>query len=126
MRQSPSTSSHWRIQSSSCIRKGKPHSISVKWATTSCRLHRVCALPCVRRRRSFSSGKCAFELAIMGLSEQDQSNEEAAVLYCASTGMMTRGAEKIKKTKSEVTSTLTDSAIATEYAKKTGKLLRPK
>jgi len=59
-----------------------------------------------------------FDMAIMELYEQGQITEETAILYCTNKGVMTRGIDKIKKTRGESTSTLAGLAIDKDYGKK--------
>jgi twitching motility protein PilT len=65
-----------------------------------------------------SFGWKTFDMAIMELFEQGMVTEETALLYCTNKGVMTRGIDKIKKTRGESTSTLTGLAIDMEYGKK--------
>ena len=65
-----------------------------------------------------SFGWKTFDMAIMELFEQGMVTEETALLYCTNKGIMTRGIDKIKKTRGESTSTLTGLAIDMEYGKK--------
>jgi twitching motility protein PilT len=67
---------------------------------------------------SGSFGWKTFDMAIMELFEQGMVTEETAILYCTNKGVMTRGIDKIKKTRGESTSTLTGLAIDMEYGKK--------
>jgi twitching motility protein PilT len=65
-----------------------------------------------------SFGWKTFDMAIMELFEQGMITEETALLYCTNKGVMTRGLDKIKKTRGESTTTLTGLAIDMEYGKK--------
>ena len=65
-----------------------------------------------------SFGWKTFDMAIMELYEQGQITEETAVLYCTNKGVMTRGIDKIKKTRGESTSTLAGLTIDKDYGKK--------
>src|SRR5437016_429747 len=67
---------------------------------------------------SASFGWKTFDMAIMELYEQGQITEETAVLYCSNKGVMTRGIDKIKKTRGETTSTLSGLSIDHGYGKK--------
>jgi len=65
-----------------------------------------------------SFGWKTFDMAIMELFEQGLVTEETALLYCTNKGVMTRGLDKIKKTRGETTSSLTGLALDVEYGKK--------
>jgi twitching motility protein PilT len=65
-----------------------------------------------------SFGWKTFDMAIMELFEQGMVTEETALLYCTNKGVMTRGIDKIKKTRGESTTTLSGLAIDMEYGKK--------
>ncbi len=65
-----------------------------------------------------SFGWKTFDMAIMELYEQGQITEETALLYCTNKGVMTRGIDKIKKTRGETTSNVTGLSIDMEYGKK--------
>ncbi len=67
---------------------------------------------------SASFGWKTFDMAIMELFEQNLITEETALLYCSNKGVMTRGLDKIKKTRGESTSTLSGLKIDHEYGKK--------
>ena len=67
---------------------------------------------------SASFGWKTFDMAIMELYEQGLVTEETAVLYCSNKGVMTRGIDKIKKTRGEQTSSLAGLKIDMEYGKK--------
>ena len=58
------------------------------------------------------------DMAIMELFEQGLVTEETALLYCTNKGVVTRGLDKIKKTRGETTSSLTGLALDVEYGKK--------
>ena len=65
-----------------------------------------------------SFGWKTFDMAILELFEQGLITEDTALLYCTNKGVMTRGLDKIKKTRGESTTTLTGLAIDMEYGKK--------
>ena len=65
-----------------------------------------------------SFGWKTFDMAIMELFEQGLITEETALLYCTNKGVMTRGIDKIKKTRGESTSNLTGLALDMGYRKK--------
>jgi len=65
-----------------------------------------------------SFGWKTFDMAIMELFEQGLVTEETALLYCTNKGVVTRGLDKIKKTRGETTSSLTGLALDVEYGKK--------
>src|SRR5437762_3587463 len=65
-----------------------------------------------------SFGWKTFDMAIMELFEQGQVTEETALLYCTNKGVMTRGIDKIKKTRGESTSNVTGLSLDIEYGKK--------
>ena len=52
------------------------------------------------------------------LFEQGMVTEETALLYCTNKGVVTRGIDKIKKTRGETTITLTGLSIDLHYGKK--------
>jgi twitching motility protein PilT len=55
---------------------------------------------------------------MLELFEQGLITEETALLYCTNKGVVTRGLDKIKKTRGENTSNLTGLALDIEYGKK--------
>src|SRR6058998_43820 len=65
-----------------------------------------------------SFGWKTFDMAVLELFEQGLITEESAVLYCTNKGVVTRGIDKIKKTRGESTTTLTGLALDMEYGKK--------
>lgn len=67
---------------------------------------------------SGSFGWKTFDMALMELFEQGQITEESALLYCTNKGVMTRGIDKIKKTRGENTSNLAGLTLDMEYGKK--------
>jgi twitching motility protein PilT len=65
-----------------------------------------------------SFGWKTFDMAMMELFEQGQITEETALLYCTNKGVVTRGIDKIKKTRGENTSNVTGLSLDMEYGKK--------
>ena len=65
-----------------------------------------------------SFGWKTFDMAILELFEQGLVTEETALLYCTNKGVMTRGLDKVKKTRGESTTNLTGLSIDMEYGKK--------
>jgi twitching motility protein PilT len=65
-----------------------------------------------------SFGWKTFDMAILEAFEQGLITEDTAMLYCTNKGVMTRGLDKVKKTRGETTTTLTGLAIDMEYGKK--------
>ncbi len=65
-----------------------------------------------------SFGWKTFDMAIQELFEQGLVTEDTALLYCTNKGVMTRGLDKIKKSRGETTSSLTGLALDVEYGKK--------
>jgi twitching motility protein PilT len=65
-----------------------------------------------------SFGWKTFDMAILELFEQGLVTEDTALLYCTNKGVMTRGLDKVKKTRGENTSNLTGLALDVEYGKK--------
>ncbi len=65
-----------------------------------------------------SFGWRTFDMTMMELFEQGLITEEAALLYCTNKGVVTRGIDKIKKTRGEKTSDLTGLSLDVEYGKK--------
>jgi len=59
-----------------------------------------------------------FDMAVLELYEQGLITEETAILYCTNKGVVTRGIDKIKKTRGESTSSLAGLAIDTTYGKR--------
>lgn len=59
-----------------------------------------------------------FDMAMMEAFEQGLITEETALLYCTNKGVVTRGIDKIKKTRGETTSSLTGLSLDVEYGKK--------
>jgi twitching motility protein PilT len=57
-------------------------------------------------------------MAIMDLYGEGLIAEETAVLYCTNKGIVTRGIDKIKKTRGETTSTLSGISLDSGYGKK--------
>jgi len=52
------------------------------------------------------------------LFEHGMITEETALLYCTNKGVVTRGIDKIKKTRGEKTSDLTGLSLDVEYGKR--------
>ncbi|HYR92380.1 MAG TPA: PilT/PilU family type 4a pilus ATPase [Terriglobia bacterium] len=67
---------------------------------------------------SGSFGWKTFDMAMMELFEQGMITEDTALLYCTSKGVVTRGIDKIKKTRGEKTSDLTGLSLDVEYGKR--------
>ena len=67
---------------------------------------------------SGSFGWKTFDMAILELFEQGLITEDTAMLYCTNKGVMTRGLDKVKKTRGESTTTLTGLSLDMEYGKK--------
>jgi len=67
---------------------------------------------------SGSFGWKTFDMAMMELFEHGMITEETALLYCTNKGVVTRGIDKIKKTRGEKTSDLTGLSLDAEYGKR--------
>jgi twitching motility protein PilT len=67
---------------------------------------------------SSSFGWKTFDMAMMELFEQNLITEETALLYCTNKGVVTRGIDKIKKSRGETTSNLAGLALDREYGKR--------
>jgi twitching motility protein PilT len=67
---------------------------------------------------SGSFGWKTFDMAILELFEQGLITEDTAMLYCTNKGVMTRGLDKVKKTRGESTTTLSGLSLDMEYGKK--------
>jgi len=65
-----------------------------------------------------SFGWKTFDMAILELFEQGQVTEDTALLYCTNKGVMTRGLDKVKKTRGESTTSLTGLSLDSGYGKK--------
>jgi len=65
-----------------------------------------------------SFGWKTFDMAIMELFEQNLITEDTALLYCTNKGVMTRGLDKIKKSRGESTSNLSGLSLDMEYDRK--------
>jgi twitching motility protein PilT len=65
-----------------------------------------------------SFGWKTFDMAILELFEQGLIIEDTAMLYCTNKGVMTRGLDKVKKTRGESTTTLSGLSLDIEYGKK--------
>ncbi len=59
-----------------------------------------------------------FDMTMLELFEQGLITEETALLYCTNKGVVTRGLDKIKKTRGENTSSLTGLSLDVEYGKR--------
>src|SRR6266550_2148041 len=66
---------------------------------------------------SGSFGWKTFDMAMMELFEHGMITEETALLYCTNKGVVTRGIDKIKKTRGEKTSDVTGLSLDVEYGK---------
>src|SRR6478672_5652936 len=65
-----------------------------------------------------SFGWKTFDIAMMELFEQNLITEETALLYCTNKGVVTRGIDKIKKSRGETTTNLSGLKIDMGYGKK--------
>jgi twitching motility protein PilT len=65
-----------------------------------------------------SFGWKTFDMAVLELFEQGLITEETALLYCTNKGVVTRGMDKIKKSRGESTSNLKGLSLDIEYGKK--------
>jgi twitching motility protein PilT len=65
-----------------------------------------------------SFGWKTFDMAMLELFEQGHITEESALLYCTNKGVVTRGIDKIKKTRGETTTNLSGLKIDMGYGKK--------
>src|SRR5262249_27791956 len=65
-----------------------------------------------------SFGWKTFDMAMLELFDQGLITEETAVLYCTNKGVVTRGIDKIKKTRGQSTTTLTGLALDHNYGKR--------
>jgi twitching motility protein PilT len=65
-----------------------------------------------------SFGWGTFDIAVLELFEQEHITEETALLYCTNKGVVSRGIDKIKKTRGESTTRLGGLALDVEYGKK--------
>jgi twitching motility protein PilT len=59
-----------------------------------------------------------FDMTMLELFEQGLITEETALLYCTNKGVVTRGLDRIKKTRGENTSNLTGLSLDVEYGKR--------
>jgi twitching motility protein PilT len=66
---------------------------------------------------SASFGWKTFDMAVLELFEQGFITEETALLYCTNKGVVSRGIDKIKKTRGETTSNLTGLVLDVQYGK---------
>ena len=65
-----------------------------------------------------SFGWKTFDMAMMEAFEEGLITEETALLYCSNKGVVSRGIDKIKKSRGETTSTLAGLTLDVEYGKK--------
>jgi twitching motility protein PilT len=65
-----------------------------------------------------SFGWKTFDMAILELFEQGLITEDTAMLYCSNKGVVTRGLDKVKKSRGESTTSLKGLALDIEYGKK--------
>jgi twitching motility protein PilT len=65
-----------------------------------------------------SFGWKTFDMAMLELYEQGLITEESAILYCTNKGVVSRGIDKIKKTRGETTTSLTGLKLDSGYGKK--------
>jgi twitching motility protein PilT len=65
-----------------------------------------------------SFGWRTFDMTMLELFDQGLITEESALLYCTNKGVVTRGIDKIKKTRGEKTTNLTGLSLDIEYGKK--------
>ena len=65
-----------------------------------------------------SFGWKTFDLAVLELFEQGLITEETALLYCTNKGVVTRGIDKIKKTRGESTTALNGLTLDFHYGKR--------
>jgi twitching motility protein PilT len=65
-----------------------------------------------------SFGWKTFDLAVLELFEQGLITEETALLYCTNKGVVTRGMDKIKKTRGESTTGLAGLSLDLHYGKR--------
>jgi twitching motility protein PilT len=59
-----------------------------------------------------------FDMAVIELYEQGEITEEAAMLYCTTKGVVSRGLDRIKKTRGEKTTDLAGLKLDLEYRKR--------
>ena len=65
-----------------------------------------------------SFGWKTFDMAILELFEHGLIVEETALLYCTNKGVMTRGLDRVKKSRGETTTNLSGLSLDVEYGKK--------
>jgi twitching motility protein PilT len=65
-----------------------------------------------------SFGWKTFNMAVLELFEQGLITEETALLYCSNKGVVTRGIDRIKKTRGQSTSTLPGLSLDQDYGKR--------
>jgi len=59
-----------------------------------------------------------FDMSVLELYEQDLITEETALLYCTNKGVVSRGIDKVKKTKGQKTTSVTGLSLDLSYGKK--------
>jgi len=67
---------------------------------------------------SATFGWKTFDMAVLELYDQGLITEETALLYCTNKGVVSRGMDKIKKSKGEKTTDLAGLTLDAEYGKK--------
>jgi twitching motility protein PilT len=67
---------------------------------------------------SSTFGWKTFDMAVLELYDQELITEETALLYCTNKGVVSRGIDKIKKTKGQTTTSLTGLSLDRDYGKK--------
>ncbi len=67
---------------------------------------------------SATYGWKTFDMAILELFDQGLVTEDTAMLYCSTKGIMSRGIDKIKKTRGEKTTDLAGLSLDTDYGKR--------
>ena len=63
-------------------------------------------------------GMITMDQALHDLYSKGLITEETALLYCTNKGVVTRGLDRIKKTRGENTSSLTGLSLDVEYGKR--------
>jgi len=67
---------------------------------------------------SATFGWKTFDMAVLELYDQETISEETALLYCTNKGVVSRGIDKIKKSKGQKTTDLGGLSLDVEYGKK--------
>jgi twitching motility protein PilT len=67
---------------------------------------------------SATFGWKTFDMAVLELYEQESITEDTALVYCTNKGVVSRGIDKIKKSKGQRTTDLTGLSLDIEYGKK--------